>query len=78
MTAQDALARHRLTSAREALEEGDLLVVANRWNGALNRLYYAAFYAARGLLALKPIDSSPQRRHRPVSGTLRQDRRGAR
>ena len=58
MTAQDALARHRLARARVALEEADLLESAGRWNGALNRLYYAAFYAARALLALKRIDSS--------------------
>ena len=58
MTAQDALASHRLTRAREALAEADLLVSANRSNGALNRVYYAAFYAARALLALKRIDSS--------------------
>ena len=58
MTAQDALARHRLARARVALEEAALLESAGRWNGALNRTYYAAFYAARGLLALKRIDSS--------------------
>lgn len=58
MTAQDALAGHRLARAREAMAEADLLASANRWNGALNRLYYAAFYAARALLALKRIDSS--------------------
>ena len=58
MTAQDALASHRLTRAREALAEADLLMSANRWNGALSRVYYAAFYAARALLALKRIDSS--------------------
>lgn len=58
MTAQDALASHRLARAREALAEADLLISATRWNGALNRLYYALFYAARALLALKRIDSS--------------------
>ena len=58
MTAQDALAHHRLTRAREALAEADLLMSGRRWNGALNRLYYALFYAARALLALKRIDSS--------------------
>ena len=51
-------ARHRLARARVALEEADLLESAGRWNGALNRVYYAAFYAARALLALKRIDSS--------------------
>ena len=58
MTAQDALASHRLTRAREALAEADLLIAGKRWNGALNRLYYALFYAARALLALKRVDSS--------------------
>ena len=51
MTPQDALARHRLARAREALADADVLVSTNRWNGALNRLKYAAFYAARALLA---------------------------
>ena len=58
MTAQDALARHRLARAHVALEEADLLASAGRSSGALNRIYYAAFYAARALLALKRIDSS--------------------
>ena len=46
MTAQDALAAHRLSRARDALAEADVLVSAQRWTGALNRLYYALFYAA--------------------------------
>jgi uncharacterized protein (UPF0332 family) len=58
VTAQDALARHRLARAREALAEADLLITGNRWNGALNLQYYAAFYAARALLALRRLDSS--------------------
>jgi len=58
VTAQDALARHRLSRAHEALADADLLMAASRWNGALNRLYYAAFYAARATLALKRLDSS--------------------
>ena len=58
MTPQDELARHRLTRAREALADADVLVSTNRWNGALNRLYYAAFYAARAVLARKRLDSA--------------------
>ena len=58
MTPHDELARHRLARARQALAEADLLISANQWNGAINRVYYAAFYAARALLALKRIDSS--------------------
>jgi uncharacterized protein (UPF0332 family) len=58
VTAQDQLAHYRLSRARQALAEADLLASANQWNGALNRVYYAAFYAARALLALRRIDSS--------------------
>lgn len=58
MTAQDALATHRLARAREALAEADPLISAKRWNGALSRLYYALFHAARAWLALKPHEPS--------------------
>jgi uncharacterized protein len=44
--------------ARESLAEADVLVAARRWRGAVNRLYYAAFYAARAVLAIRNLDSS--------------------
>jgi hypothetical protein len=43
VTAQDALARHRMTRAREALQEAELLTGQQHHNAALNRLDYAAF-----------------------------------
>jgi uncharacterized protein (UPF0332 family) len=58
VTAQDALARHRMTRAQEALQEADLLAGQGHYNTALNRAYYAAFYAARAILALNRLDSS--------------------
>jgi len=51
------LARHRLQRARETLHEGNLLREANAQDGAVNRYYYAAFYAARALLATLELDS---------------------
>jgi hypothetical protein len=30
-------------TAQDALADADVLAATNRWNGALNRLYYAAF-----------------------------------
>lgn len=51
------LARHRLQRARETLHEGDLLHEANAQDGAVNRYYYAAFYAARALLVTLDLDS---------------------
>ena len=52
-----ALARHRLQRARETLHEGELLRAAAAQDGAVNRYYYAAFYAARALLATLGLDS---------------------
>ena len=54
----EALARHRLSRAREAFAEGDHLLVKGALMGAVNRFYYAAFYAARALLATREVDSS--------------------
>ncbi len=51
------LARHRLQRARATLNEGDLLREAKAADGAINRYYYAAFYAARALLATRELDS---------------------
>lgn len=58
MTPAEALAHHRLKSARDVLSEADLLAGGSHYRGALNRLYYGALYAARALLALNEIDSS--------------------
>lgn len=52
------LADSRLAQAREAFQEGTILLDKNSLRGALNRFYYAAFYAARALLATKALDSS--------------------
>ena len=54
----EALARHRLARAREALGEGEHLLTNGALMGAVNRFYYAAFHAARSLLATRQLDSS--------------------
>jgi uncharacterized protein (UPF0332 family) len=54
----DALAQHRIAPAHAALHEADLLIEQQLFSGALNRVYYAAFYAARALLATRSLDSS--------------------
>jgi len=54
----EKLARHRLGRAKEAFAEGEYLLTNSAFMGAVNRLYYAAFYAARSLLALTEMDSS--------------------
>ncbi len=53
-----ALARHRLQKAKETLKEAEILFDKSFLGGAMNRCYYAVFYAARSLLALKELDSA--------------------
>ncbi|MDZ4342486.1 MAG: HEPN domain-containing protein [Candidatus Binatia bacterium] len=45
----ERLARHRLGRAKAAFSEGDHLLNAKAFMGAVNRFYYAAFYAVREL-----------------------------
>jgi len=53
-----ALARHRLQRARETFQDGVALLERGALSSAVNRLYYAAFYAARALLATEGLDAS--------------------
>ena len=52
------LSKIRLSRARTAWKEGLILFGQGFFVGAVNRFYYAAFYAARALLATKELDSS--------------------
>ncbi len=52
------LSKYRLSRARTAWKEGLALCENAFFVGAVNRFYYAAFYAARALLATKELDSS--------------------
>jgi uncharacterized protein len=54
----EKLARHPLSRAKDAFGEGEHLLTKSASVGAVNRFYYAAFYAARALLALRDLDSS--------------------
>ncbi|MGI8971457.1 MAG: HEPN domain-containing protein [Dehalococcoidia bacterium] len=45
-----AAVRYRLQRAVGTLEEAEDLAQRGRWNGVVNRLYYAAFYAVSALL----------------------------
>ena len=64
-----ALARHRVTRARECLRDGHVLMSAGGLGGAVNRFYYAAFHAARAVLATRGLDSS---RHSGVIALFQQ------
>jgi uncharacterized protein (UPF0332 family) len=53
-----ALVGHRMGRAKESYEDGVTLLAEGRLHSAVNRFYYAAFYATRALLATKGLDSS--------------------
>jgi uncharacterized protein (UPF0332 family) len=52
-----ALVAYRLERARESLEEAALLLAAGRGNAAVNRLYYACFYAVAAALLARGLSS---------------------
>ncbi len=52
------LSRWRLEKAENTFIEGDQLLKLELYHGAINRFYYAAFHAARALLAVKRLDSA--------------------
>ena len=52
------LARYRIIRAQNTFKEGNALFEKSFFPGAVNRFYYAAFYASRALLAIKGLDSS--------------------
>ena len=47
---KDDLVKYRLERAKGTLEDAQLLIESKRWNSAINRLYYSAFYAVIALL----------------------------
>ena len=65
----NVIARHRLERADAACRDGDLLAEQHSYGGAANRYYYAAFHAARALLATRNVDSA---RHAGVIALFQQ------
>lgn len=52
------LIRYRITKSKETLKEVDILVQNELWNTAVNRLYYACYYAIIALLLSKEIKAT--------------------
>lgn len=57
------LCNYRLNSALETMETANLCVENKHYKDAINRCYYAAFYAAKAVLALEAVDF---KRHKDV------------
>jgi len=47
---KDDVVRYRLQRAKDTLEDAKILADSQRWNSAINRLYYATYYAVTALL----------------------------
>jgi uncharacterized protein (UPF0332 family) len=45
------LIKYRLSRARETFDDAKILADNEKWNSAINRLYYSAFYAVMALLS---------------------------
>ena len=54
----DALLQYRLQQAHETLREATILLNESALRGAVNRAYYAMFYALLALLATKQLGTS--------------------
>lgn len=48
---------YRLNKSKESFEDARLLAENERWNAAINRLYYACFYAVSALLLSRKIEA---------------------
>lgn len=53
-----ALMQYRLDRAEETIREATLLASEGHYNAAVNRLYYACFYASTALLVANDISTS--------------------
>lgn len=60
---------YRIERAKETYKDAELLAEKKRWNSAINRLYYAAFYAVIALLLKEGINS---RTHRGAKNAFNQ------
>jgi len=50
MKSKEKYVKYRLAKAEETFEVAELLIKNMKWNSAINRLYYSAYYAISGLL----------------------------
>ena len=54
----DDYIRYRLQRANETIAEINILIENKLWNTAINRMYYACFYAVGALLVKNGVETS--------------------
>jgi uncharacterized protein (UPF0332 family) len=62
--------QYRLNRAKETIAEIEILIQNEYWNTAINRLYYACFYAVGALLVKNGIETSSHSGYRQKFGQL--------
>ncbi len=62
------LVKYRITKAKETLEEVKLHIKNELWSTAINRLYYACYYAVIALLIEKNIQTKSHKGVRQMFG----------
>jgi uncharacterized protein (UPF0332 family) len=62
------LIEYRLDRAFETLKEAEAMISNQFWNAAINRIFYACFYAVNALLLKKGIDASTHKGIRQMLG----------
>jgi uncharacterized protein (UPF0332 family) len=65
---REELIRYRISKAKDTLQEVNLHVENELWNTAVNRLYYACYYAVSGLLIDKNINTKSHKGIRQMFG----------
>ncbi|MFC2080408.1 HEPN domain-containing protein [Bacteroidota bacterium] len=55
---KEDLISYRISRAKETLADAKILAENNRWNSAINRLYYASYYAISALLLSEDLSST--------------------
>lgn len=58
MNREQELIAYRRAKAKETLQDGKILLEAKRFFSAVNRIYYALFYAVTALLLTKELSST--------------------
>ena len=54
---KDEYIKYRFQRAEESLDDALILIEKNKWNTAINRLYYSCFYAVIALLLNNDIET---------------------
>lgn len=62
------LVQYRISRFSETLREAEAMILNNFWNAAVNRIYYACYYAVSALLLKKGVEPNSHKGIRQMFG----------